>query len=95
MSRWLNGKDIPNNESCRKLAECSGVPLEHILSLVGYIPKSNVIMKDDLPGFREYVQQKYPGVFDDDLIAIIEHIITKYNREKHDERHSIIPYTVG
>lgn len=95
LSRWLNGKDIPNSKSCKKLAEYSGLPLEYILSLVGYIPSKNSAEKDDLPGFREYVLQKYPDVFDDDLIAIFEHIIEKYNREKQNKWNDAISYTIG
>jgi transcriptional regulator with XRE-family HTH domain len=38
VSRWLNGEDIPNTRSCRKLAEYSGVSLERVLSIVGHLP---------------------------------------------------------
>jgi len=39
VSRWLSSTDRPGFRSCRKLAEYSGVPLDKILSVVGYLPR--------------------------------------------------------
>ena len=43
VSRWLSGKDIPNTQSCQKLAQYSGVPLEDILSIAGHVPRVDVV----------------------------------------------------
>ena len=37
VSRWLSGQDIPSTQSCRRLAEYSGVALEKILVLAGHL----------------------------------------------------------
>ena len=39
ISRWLSGEDVPSTRSCRKLAQYSGVSLEKILSLTGYLSR--------------------------------------------------------
>lgn len=33
IKRWLEGGDKPNVESCRKLAEFSGCPIDYIITL--------------------------------------------------------------
>ena len=43
VSRWLSGRDIPNTQSCQKLAQYSGVPLENVLSIAGHMPRVDVV----------------------------------------------------
>ena len=75
VSRWLSGKDVPSPRSCEKIAEFSGLPLEKILIAAGHISKKTVI-EDEWPTFREYARQKYPNEIDEDLISMIERLIT-------------------
>jgi transcriptional regulator with XRE-family HTH domain len=75
VSRWLSGGDILSTQSCRKLAEYSGVPLLKVLSLVGHIPKIKEEASPDWPEFREYARHKYSKELDEDLITMIEDLI--------------------
>ena len=81
VSRWLSGADLPSTRSCRKLAEYSGVPLEKIFSIVGYLPRIAETGPRDWPEFRDYARQKYPNELDEDLITMIEDLIER-RREK-------------
>ena len=82
VSRWLSGQDIPNTQSCRRLAEYSGVPIEQILSIVGHLPRVAVKQSAEWPEFREYAQHKYPTELDEDLIVMIEDIIERRRTKK-------------
>jgi len=75
VSRWLWSKFTPDIDSCRRLAEYSGVSLEHILSIVGYLPTMNKMGSAEWPEFREYAKQKYANQLDEDLIMMIEALI--------------------
>jgi len=74
--RWLKGQDMPNIESCVKLSHYSNTPLLEILSITGHlIPANASNSTDSLPEFREYVTKKYPKAFNEDVIAMMEHLI--------------------
>ena len=83
VSRWLSGKDIPSVGSCRKLAEYSGVPLERVLSIAGHLPRVAEIAASEWPEFREYANQKYHDVLDEDLITMIEDLIERRRVKRH------------
>jgi len=74
--RWFNGEDIPSPKSCGKLADFSGVPQHHILYLAGHI-KHDIVERDKLPLFREFMEQKYPGILSDDLVDVLEQLINR------------------
>jgi len=80
--RWLSGADVPNIRSCRRLAEYSGIPLEKILYIVGYLTKINNSPVDDWPEFGEYARKKYPEELDDDLITVIEQLVERRRGKK-------------
>lgn len=84
VSRWLSGTDIPKIQSCRKLAEYSGVPLEKVLSIVGYLPSIAEAGRPEWPEFREYARQKYPAELDEDLITMIEDLIERRRGRRYD-----------
>ena len=88
VSRWLSGADIPNIESCRRLAEYSDVPLQNILSIVGHIPHIAEEEPSVWPEFREYAQHKYPEELDEDLITMIEDLIERRRKRKHNYKDS-------
>jgi len=77
VSRWISGKDIPSIKSCKLLADYSGIPVLRVLSAMGHITKTSD--KGDLnwPEFREYAENKYPNVLDEDMIALIEDLIER------------------
>ncbi len=75
VSRWLSKMDIPNIRSCRRLAEYSGVPLEKVLSIAGYLPAIAEKEPSEWPEFREYARRKYPTELNEDLITVIEDLI--------------------
>jgi transcriptional regulator with XRE-family HTH domain len=83
VSRWLSGADIPSTESCRRLAEYSGVPLEKILSIVGHLPRVAEVANREWPEFREYARQMYPNELDDDLITMIEDLIERRRQKRY------------
>ena len=87
VSRWLSSGDIPSIQSCRKLAEYSGVPLQKVLSIVGHIPKTEEEASSDWPEFREYARQKYAKELDEDLITMIEDLIER-RRKRHGPKNS-------
>ncbi len=76
VSRWLSGKDAPDIGSCEKIAEVSDESLYKILYIAGHIKKMPTAI-DELPSFKEYVERKYPGVFEEDLIVPIEDYISR------------------
>ena len=88
VSRWLSGKDVPSPASCRKLAEYSGVPVEKILSIVGYLPRVAEAGPNEWPEFREYARQKYPAELDDDLITMIEDLIERRRERRYGSKDS-------
>ena len=83
VSRWLNGKDVPNTRSCQKLAEYSGVPVEKILSIAGHLPRVTKTAPPEWPEFREYARQMYPNELDDDLITMIEDLIERRRQKRY------------
>ena len=83
VSRWLSGADIPKIQSCYKLAEYSGVPLEKILSIVGHLPRMAEVGPPEWPEFREYARRKYPNELDEDLITMIEDLIERRRKRKY------------
>jgi transcriptional regulator with XRE-family HTH domain len=82
VSRWLSGADVPSVESCQKLADYSGVPVENILSIVGHIGKVSE-KKTEWPEFREYAHQMYPDELDEDLVTMIEDLIERRRTKKY------------
>jgi transcriptional regulator with XRE-family HTH domain len=83
VSRWLSAKDVPNIRSCQRLVAYSGVPLEKVLSLVGYLPAIAERAPAEWPEFREYAHQMYPNELDEDLITMIEDLIERRRRRKY------------
>ncbi|GAI52783.1 unnamed protein product, partial [marine sediment metagenome] len=77
VSRWLSGEDIPNPHSCQRLSEYSGVPLEKVLSIAGYLPKIGDGGPAEWPEFGEYAHRKYPNELDQDLVTVIEDLIER------------------
>jgi len=77
VSRWLSGKEKPSFTSCIKLANYTGVPLQRILHIVGYLIPAEATPAIELPDFREYVNKKYPQELDDDLVTLIEDLIER------------------
>ncbi len=75
VSRWLSGKSVPDTDSCRRLAEYSGVSLQAILAHAGHLPKMAELSPAEWPEFREYALRKYPGELDEDIITMIEGLI--------------------
>ena len=75
VSRWLSGQDKPSLESCRRLAECAGTPVDKVLAIAGYLPPLHDTAPAEWPEFREYALGKYPHELDEDLVAIIEDFI--------------------
>jgi transcriptional regulator with XRE-family HTH domain len=83
VSRWLSAKDVPNIRSCQRLAAYSGVPLEKVLSLVGYLPAIAERAPAEWPEFRDYARQMYPNELDEDLITMIEDLIERRRGRKY------------
>jgi transcriptional regulator with XRE-family HTH domain len=83
VSRWLHGTDVPNIRSCQRLAAYSGVPLDKVLSLVGYLPAVAEKAPAEWPEFREYAHQMYPNELDEDLITMIEGLIEGRRRKRY------------
>lgn len=88
VSRWLSSKFTPDIDSCRRLAEYSGVAFEYILSVVGYLPTMSKMRSTEWPEFREYAQQKYSNVLDEDLIMMIEALIESKKGKRHAKQDS-------
>jgi transcriptional regulator with XRE-family HTH domain len=82
ISRWLSGKDVPSVRSCNKLAVYSGISLQKILSVAGYIPTPIEVSYNKWPEFREYALKKYSGELDEDLITLIEDLIERRRERK-------------
>lgn len=85
VGRWLSREDVPSIENCRKLAEYSGVSVNEILSIIGYLPTT----KDESrkwPEFREYARRKYPNELDEDLIIMIEDLIERRKAKNSSKR---------
>ena len=87
VSRWISGADVPSIRSCQKLAEYSGIPLEKVLSSIGYLPRV-AETPPEWPEFREYAQRKYPAELDEDLITMIEDLIERRRAKKHKGKQS-------
>jgi transcriptional regulator with XRE-family HTH domain len=82
VSRWLSGKDKPSLESCRRLANYTGLAVENILAIVGHLPQPQQSPPAEWPEFREYVARKYANELDDDVVAIIEQLIQRRRERK-------------
>jgi transcriptional regulator with XRE-family HTH domain len=77
VSRWIAGKDIPSVKSCKRLAEYSGIPLLRVLLAMGHITETKDKGNLSWPEFREYAENKYPNVLDEDVITLIEDLIER------------------
>ncbi|MFC2003086.1 helix-turn-helix transcriptional regulator [Chloroflexota bacterium] len=82
VSRWLSGKGSPSFGSCLKLAAYASVPLDRILSMVGYLQPLPDTGPSEWPEFREYVKRKYSSELDDDLITMIEDLIERRRKKR-------------
>jgi transcriptional regulator with XRE-family HTH domain len=83
VSRWLSGKDKPSFNSCVKLANHVGVPLQRVLQIAGYLTPLEKTTASELPDFRDYVKRKYPQELGDDLVTLVEELIER--RRERDE----------
>jgi len=83
IGRWLSGEDVPSTQSCQKLAEYSGVPVQKVLSIAGHLPRILQQAPAEWPEFREYAHAKYPDELDEDLIAMIEDLIQRRRMRRH------------
>ena len=88
VSRWLSGKDAPSMQSCRKLAEYSGMAIGNVLFAAGHLPKMVERGPLDWPEFREYARQKYPEELDEDLITMIEDLIERRRAKRYRRKDS-------
>jgi transcriptional regulator with XRE-family HTH domain len=88
VSRWLSGDDIPSTQSCQRLAEYCGVPVEKVLAVVGHLPRVAERPPAEWPEFREYARSKYPTELDEDLITMIEDLIERRRAKKYGEKNS-------
>ncbi len=86
VGRWLSGADLPGINSCRRLGEYSGVPVEKILSIVGHLPRIAEVGSPEWPEFREYARQKYPNELDEDLITMIEDLIERRRQKRYNTK---------
>jgi len=77
VSRWLSGKDRPSFASCVKLANYTGMPIQRVLQIVGYLIPPEETTASELPDFQEYAKRKYPHELDDDLVTLIEDLIER------------------
>ncbi|MDH5696424.1 MAG: hypothetical protein OEZ00_07510, partial [Dehalococcoidia bacterium] len=70
----------------RKLAEYTGIPLEKIFTIVGYLSDSKVGNDGlkDWPEFRQYAHLKYADELDDELITMIEDLIERRRRQRYE-----------
>ncbi len=88
VSRWLSGRDIPNTNSCQRLADYSGVPVQKVLSITGHLPRVAERSAAEWPEFREYALCKYPAELDEDLITMIEDLIERRRAKKYGDKDS-------
>ncbi len=86
VSRWISGADVLSIKSCQKLAEYSGVSLEKILSIMGYLPNTAEVGYLEWPEFREYACHKYPAELDEDLITMIEDFIERRRSRRYESK---------
>jgi len=86
VGRGLSGKDMPGIQSCQKLAEYSGVPLQKLLFIAGHLPKMDEEESPDWPEFREYARRKYPNELDEDMITMIEDLIERRRERRYGRR---------
>ncbi len=83
VSRWLSGKDTPSTQSCRILAEYSGIPLQRVLHVTNHLPEMANNESVGWPEFREYAQLKYPTELDEDMVTMIEDLIERRRARRH------------
>ncbi|MFC1969336.1 helix-turn-helix domain-containing protein [Chloroflexota bacterium] len=82
--RWLLGEDVPNVNSCRCLAEYSGIPLQKVLVSIGHLPEVSEKESTEWPEFSEYVRQKYPEELSEDLVTMVEDLIERKRQKKYE-----------
>ncbi len=82
--RWLLGEDVPNVNSCRRLAEYSGIPLQKILVSIGHLSEVSKKESTEWPEFREYARQKYPRELSEDLVTMVEDLIERKRQKKYE-----------
>ena len=82
MYRWLSGRDVPSTNSCRKIAEFSGVPLMKILSYSGHAPDALEALPDSWPAFGDYLRGKYPNRLSEGVITVVEGLIEARRHRK-------------
>ncbi|MFC1964731.1 helix-turn-helix domain-containing protein [Chloroflexota bacterium] len=87
--RWLAGDDIPKAQSCYRLAEYSGVPLQKVLVSMGHIPETRDKGESNWPEFREYAENKYPKVLDEDMVTLIEDLIERKRQKKRRKKSNV------
>lgn len=85
VSRWLSGKFIPNAKSCAAIATYSEMTVDEVLLIAGYISNSTVPSARALPDFRQYARVKYPKELDEDLITMVEHLISLRRQRQGNE----------
>ena len=86
VSRWLSAKDSPSLESCQRLAEYTGAPIQKVLVRIGQLPQMDNEQSRDWPEFREYANQKYPDELDEDLVTMIEFLIHQQRARRYGEK---------
>jgi len=82
VSRWLSGKGKPGLESCRRLADYTGIPVDKLLAVAGHLPPLHETAPAEWPEFREYALEKYPQELDEDLIAAIDVFIRSHRARR-------------
>lgn len=72
--RWLSGDDLPSPQSCLRLANYAGLPVENVLAVAGHMPPVLRNEPSELPEFSEYARTKYPEL-DEELVSTIALVI--------------------
>ncbi len=83
VSRWMNGKCVPDIDSCCRLAKLESISTQDVLSMAGYIPKIPEKLIEDWPSFREYVHYKFGDELDEDIIIMLDTLLHRL-RNKSD-----------
>lgn len=92
--RWLYGEDMPSVHSCQLLADYSGIPLQKVLKITGQLPEMVIKEAQDWPEFREYAQEKYPNILDEDIITLVEDLIERRrDKQFHNKKRKKHRYT--
>jgi len=75
--RWFSGEDRPKMASCRKIARFLGISVVEVMAMAGHMPEIVKVPKERLPEFREYVEEKYPGLLEEEDITLFEQFIDR------------------